>query len=130
VEVESDGFSYLFDIAHERLIAAWGVSRGANKEPRDKKRMERHPQSHGPLYHRGHAIPHSLGGPTDINLVPQRGSVNTGAFRTLEREAVSHPGSLYYTYWIYRDSTSQKPQRAEQGLLIPGKDLRRTPHVN
>ena len=30
VETSSGGFSYLFDIAAERLLAAWGVSRGAS----------------------------------------------------------------------------------------------------
>jgi DNA/RNA non-specific endonuclease len=130
VQVDSEGFSYLFDVSQERLIAAWGISRGANKDPRDASRMRGHPQSHGPLYHRGHAIPHSLGGPTDINLVPQRGSVNIGPFRALEREAVRNPGALYYTYWIYAASTTQKPQSVEQGLLVPGQNLRKREHPN
>jgi hypothetical protein len=121
VETAANGFSYLFDIAHERLIAAWGISRGRHGEPRDKTRMAGHPLSNGPHYHRGHAIPHTLGGPTDINLVPQLGSVNVGAFRELEREAVDTPGALYFTYWIYQGSTDQRPRRVEQGLLCPGR---------
>lgn len=121
VETEVDGFNYLFDIAAERLLAAFGVSRGRHGEPRDRSRMAGHPLSAGPLYHRGHAIPHTLGGPTDINLVPQLGAINVGPFRELEKRAVATPGSLYFTYWIYRKSRDQTPIAVDQGLLIPGR---------
>jgi hypothetical protein len=121
VETTASGFSYLFDLEHERLIAAWGVSRGPHQGGRDKARMAGHPLSAGPKYHRGHAIPHSLGGPTDINLVPQLGAVNVGPFRELEREAVRTPGALYFTYWIYQGSKEQTPSGVEQGLLYPGR---------
>jgi hypothetical protein len=119
VETRVDEFSYLFDIAPGRLIAAWGVSRGPNHAKRDAARMRGHPLSDGSNYHRGHAIPHSLGGPTDINLVPQLGSLNVGAFRRLERAAVATPGALYFTYWIYGPRDGQKPRFVEQGLLLP-----------
>ena len=114
------GFSYLFDIQHERLIAAWGISQGRHAGARDKARMAGHPLSNGALYHRGHAIPHTLGGPTDINLVPQLGAVNVGAFRALEKRAVATPGALYFTYWSYGRSKGQTPSGVEQGLLVPG----------
>jgi hypothetical protein len=130
VETRSAGFSYLFDIEHERLIAAWGISQGRHAAPRDKARMAGHPLGNGPLYHRGHAIPHTLGGPTDINLVPQLASVNIGAFRSLEREAVSTPGSLYFTYWIYGRSATQTPTGVEQGLLSPGAPPSIRRHAN
>ncbi len=120
VETRSHSFSYLFDIANGRLISAWGISWGRSTTHRDRSRMRSHPQSYGSLYHRGHAIPHSLGGPTDINLVPQRGSVNVGPFRALERRAVATPGALYFTYWIYGKATGQRPHSVEQGLLCPG----------
>ena len=120
IETRSGSFSYLFDLHHERLIAAWGISAGRHAAPRDKARMAGHPLSNGPLYHRGHAIPHTLGGPTDINLVPQLGAVNIGAFRTLERQAVATPGALYFTYWSYPRSSTQTPNGVEQGLLPPG----------
>ncbi|HEX8240879.1 MAG TPA: hypothetical protein VF574_14185 [Allosphingosinicella sp.] len=135
-EVSSDLFSYLFDIEAERLIAAWGISRGKHGGQRDKARMKGHPLSAGPLYHRGHAIPHTLGGPMDINLVPQRGLVNIGAFRRLENEAVAEPGSLYFTYWQYppgltaRGFPSQLPISVDQGLLIPGQPPKIVPHGN
>ena len=131
VEVRTDGFSYLFDIEAERLIAAWGVSRGRHDGERDKARMAGHPLSAGRLYHRGHAIPHTLGGPTDINLVPQLGRVNIGAFRRLEKEAVATPGSLYFTYWRYpRSFASQLPIGVDQGLLIAGEAPRIVQHLN
>jgi hypothetical protein len=120
VETSANNFAYLFDVARERLIAAWGISRGAHEGARDKGRMAGHPLGAGPLYHRGHAIPHSLGGPLDINLVPQRGSVNVGAFRELENAAVRTPGALYFTYWTYGPWSSQTPSGVEQGLLRPG----------
>jgi|LGVF01.1.fsa_nt_gb hypothetical protein len=127
VEVCTYGFYYLFDIINQRLISAWGISKGRSATPRDKSRMRGHPQSYGPLYHRGHAITHTLGGPTDINLVPQLGSVNISGFRNLENLAVKTPGTLYFTYWMYGNSPGQKPHSVEQGLLCPGQvpDIRR-----
>jgi hypothetical protein len=137
VKTKASAFNYLFDISAERLIAAWGVSRGRHTEARDKARMAGHPNSAGPRYHRGHAIPHTLGGPTDINLVPQLGSVNVGPFRELEKRAVATPGALYFTYWIYAGAPSgrggypsQKPTAVEQGLLIPGQAPQIHRHAN
>jgi hypothetical protein len=123
VEVQSQGFSYLFDIAAQRLIAAWGLSRGRVSVPRDKNRMAGHPRGAGPTYHRGHAIPHLLGGGTDINLVPQLARINTGKFRILERKAAANPGSLYFTYWQYADSDTQLAIACDQGLLVAGDCL-------
>lgn len=120
VETTSDSFSYLFDIGHERLIAAWGISRGRFGGARDASRMKGFPLSAGATYHRGHAVPHRLGGALDINLVPQLGRINIGPFRELERKAVATPGALYFTFWTYRGS-SQTPVGVDQGLLIPGE---------
>lgn len=121
VETRQGNFSYLFDIGSERLIAAWGVSRGANSTPRPKTRMAGHPKDPSTRYHRGHAIAHSLGGGTDINLLPQLGHVNSGPFQRLERLAVQHTGALYFTYWRYGQFLSQRPLGVDQGLLIPGR---------
>ncbi|MBS3649127.1 hypothetical protein KEU06_10960 [Pseudaminobacter sp. 19-2017] len=121
VETTTGGFSYLFDVQNGRLLAAWGFSLGRHAGARDKARMAGHPRSGGELYHRGHAIPHTLGGPIDINLVPQLGSVNVGPFRELEKKAVATPGALYFTYWRYGNAPSQMPIGVDQGLLVPGK---------
>jgi len=130
VQTNVDSFDYLFDITHQRLIAAWGISRGRHGAARDKSRMAGHPLGAGEGYHRGHAIPHTLGGPTDINLVPQLGSVNIGPFRELERLAVATPGALYFSYWSYDHADSQKPVAVQQGLLRPGADPQFREHGN
>jgi hypothetical protein len=130
VETSVSDFSYLFDVSGERLLAAFGISNGRFGGARDASRMAGHPLSAGPLYHRGHAIPHTLGGPTDINLVPQRGSVNIGPFRKLERAAVATPGALYFTYWEYPRGDTQLPVGVDQGLLIPGQKPQVTTHPN
>lgn len=130
VETQQGAFYYLFDVLNERLIAAWGVSAGKHTAPRDKSRMAGHPLSNGPLYHRGHAIPHTLSGGTDINLVPQLGSVNVGGFRQLERRAVATPGSFYFSHWIYFSIDSQTPNFVEQGFLYPGQDVDIIVHSN
>lgn len=118
VETLCGRFRYLFDIGNRRLIAAWGTSEGRHAGARPKSRMAGHPLSDGPEYHRGHAIPHTLGGQTDINLVPQRGAINIGEFRTLEIRAVQTPGSFYFSHWIYGKGSFQRPTRVEQGLLV------------
>jgi hypothetical protein len=120
VETTASNFSYLFDIGKQRLIAAWGISRGRFGKDRDAQRMKGFPLSAGAKYHRGHAIPHRLGGPLDINLVPQLGAINIGGFRALERRAVATPGALYFTFWKYRGQ-SQTPVGVDQGLLIAGR---------
>jgi hypothetical protein len=130
IETTVDNFSYLFDINDQRLISAWGISRGRHAGKRDASRMAGHPQSAGKRYHRGHAIAHTLGGGTDINLVAQLGSINIGPFRALEREAINTPGALYFTYWTYGPSTSQKPIAVQQGLLVPGQHAKIRNHAN
>lgn len=130
VETTSSGFSYLFDVQHERLLAAWGISRGRYGGERPAARMAGHPLSAGDDYHRGHAIPHRLGGPTDINLVPQLGRINVGAFRRLENAAVNTPGALYFTYWYYGASETQVPIACDQGLLVPGRPPQIRTHAN
>lgn len=137
VETTVSEFSYLFDIPAQRLIAAWGISKGRHGAARDSSRMAGHPLSAGPLYHRGHAIPHTLGGPTDINLVPQLARINIGPFRPLEKKAVATPGSLYFTYWTYfgpatgpAATPSQMPTGVDQGLLIVGQPPQIVHHGN
>ena len=125
VQTADQGFSYLFDALSARLIAAWGLSKGKDLSPRTivASRMKGHPltsEVDGNRYHRGHAVPHTMGGRTDINLVPQLGFINSGPFQELERLAVATPGSLYFTYWSYPVSDTQRPSGVEQGCLIAG----------
>jgi hypothetical protein len=130
VETSSSNFSYLFDVGTGRLIAAYGVSHGKHTGARPASRMAGHPLGGPKGYHRGHAIPHTLGGATDINLVPQLGSVNVGPFRELERAAVATPGAFYFTYWRYPTSNSQRPIGVDQGLCVPGQPARVNAHGN
>jgi hypothetical protein len=125
VETKDGGFSYLFDILAERLIAAWGLSKGKDISSRSiiATRMKGHPLANivgGRRYHRGHAIPHTMGGRTDINLVPQLGAINSGQFQEFERKAVAIPGSLYFTYWSYPRARTQRPSAVQQGFLVGG----------
>src|SRR5215472_2587823 len=126
VETTDAGFYYLFDIQAERLIAAWGLSKGKDTSPRSiiETRMKGHPLKNtvrGKRYHRGHAIPHTMGGRTDINLVPQLGVINSGPFQDFERKAVATPGALYFTYWSYPGNRTQRPSAVQQGLLVGGQ---------
>lgn len=131
VSVQASGFWYLFDIAHSRLISAWGISAGRHSGKRDASRMAGHPLSAGSLYHRGHAIPHTLGGGTDINLVPQLARINIGRFRPLEKLAVATPEAFYFTYWRYpAQNTGQVPSGVDQGLLVVGQAPVITTHIN
>lgn len=130
VQIDLSGFSYLFDVAHARLIAAWVVSKGAVAHKRDASRMKGHPLTEKPGHHRGHVIPHQLGGLCDINLVDQRGALNIGDFRRLERLAVATPGALYFTYWQYRRAGDTIPAFVDQGVLIPGEEADIVTHRN
>jgi hypothetical protein len=130
VAVNLNRYSYLFDAAAQHLIAAWVISNGPVAHERDRSRMQGYPLTEESGYHRGHVIPHQLGGLCDINLVDQRGSLNIKEFRRLEKLAVATPGSLYFTYWQYDASRGDIPAFVDQGLLIPGQPADIVTHVN
>ena len=120
VQTIDRGNAYLFDIKDPgRLIAAWCISSGHHAEPRQRGRQAGQPKGGGDDYHRGHAIAHSMGGGMDINFVPQLGRINIGPFRELERLAVATPGALYWSYWRYAGATSPRPDRVQQGMVMP-----------
>jgi hypothetical protein len=125
VNAEGSSFTYLFDIARERMVGVVGLPTFV-KHKRDAGRMAGHPLSQGPAYHRGHLIAHSIGGGADINLVPQLGSLNIGQFRIIERLvrklAQENVYCLYFVRTIYpKDSSSGKPTQLpsfiEQGVV-------------
>jgi DNA/RNA non-specific endonuclease len=125
-------FSYLFDLTAQRNIVAWGVPAYVTHK-RDASRMAGHPLGGDNRYHRGHLMSHATGGGTDINLVPQLGSVNIGAFRRLERMvrglAQQHQTCLYFVRTIYGDS-SQMPSEIEQCVIQPSKAVSYAIHGN
>lgn len=121
VSIPLDPFVYLFDLTGERALGAYGIMGGTVSAPRDRARMAGHPKAEGRDYHRGHLMPHSGGGGTDINLFSQLGSLNVGAFRELEKIAVGKPGTFYFVRLLYDLTGSQRPAAVEQGALLPGK---------
>ena len=135
--LDENGIDYLFDVAAERLVGAYMVSRGKNEVSRHGEpdaRLKGHPLHDASRFDRGHTIAHTLGGGCDINIVPQNSRMNRSGgriaatgFRTLERRAVETPGSLYFVYWLYGAATGggQVPSGVVQGLLLP----RQTPEV-
>lgn len=134
VDLQDSGtsFTYVFDIALERTIVAYGVPIFA-KHRRDASRMAGHPLSAGSEFHRGHLMAHSIGGGTDINLVPQLGKLNIGAFRVLERKvrdmAKQNLRCLYFVRPIYANK-SQTPARFEQCVILPTRKLIYAEHEN
>jgi hypothetical protein len=128
----SSSFSYLFDIELERVLVAFGVPI-YSKHKRDASRMAGHPLANAGKFHRGHLMAHSIGGGTDINLVPQLGSLNIGAFRVLERlvrdMAKQSLRSFYFVRPLYGDR-SQMPNRFEQCVILPSKALLYSLHNN
>ena len=124
--------TYLFDIHLQRTIVAYGVPVFATN-PRDSGRMAGHPNSAGQDYHRGHLIAHSIGGGTDINLIPQLGKLNIGHFRILEKRVreLARQGSncLYFVRPIYSNA-SQMPAQFEQGVILRPKSLLYAVHQN
>jgi hypothetical protein len=118
VSVALDPFVYLFDLAGERALGAYGIMGGKVSAPRDRARMAGHPKAEGRDYHRGHLMPHSGGGGTDINLFSQLGSLNVGTFRELEKRAVANPGTFYFVRLLYDLTGSQRPASVEQGSVI------------
>lgn len=125
-------FTYLFDLSLERTIAAYGEPIFA-KHRRDAGRMAGHPLSAGAEFHRGHLIAHSLGGGTDINLVPQLSRLNIGAFRVLERRvrdlAMQNQKCLYFVRPVYT-SESQTPALFEQCAIFASKAITYFLHKN
>ncbi len=125
-------FSYLFDLIPQRNVVAWGVPAYVSHK-RDAARMSGHPRGGDSRYHRGHLMSHGTGGCTDINLVPQLGRLNIGAFRQLERLVRSlaqrHQNCLYFVRTIYGDS-SQLPRQIEQCVIQPSKAVSYAIHDN
>jgi hypothetical protein len=137
VEVTEGRFTYLFDIAAERAIAAYGVTQATQPSPRDKSRIAGFPSSEA-RYQKGHLIAHRLGGGLDVNLFHQLGAANIGPFRRLEAEAAENPDSFYFVRLLYatpslprtalpaegRSTDLQRPKWVEQGLVLPQAPFR------
>jgi hypothetical protein len=125
-------FFYLFDLTLQRNVVAWGQP-GYVTHRRDTGRMSGHPLGGDSRYHRGHLMSHGTGGGTDINLVPQLGRLNTGAFRRLERLvrslAQQHRRCLYFVRTLY-SAAGQMPRAIEQCVIQPSKVVSYAIHAN
>lgn len=134
VDIDESGtsFTYLFDIDLQRNVVAFGVPI-FSKHRRDSSRMAGHPLSAGSTFHRGHLMAHSIGGGTDINLVPQLGKLNIGEFRVLERRvrdlAKQNLRCLYFVRAIY-NTKSQTPTMFEQCIIFPSGMIDYALHKN
>ena len=132
VQTGGPTFSYLFDLALQRNVVAWGTPVYVTHK-RDASRMAGHPLGGDSRYHRGHLMSHATGGGTDINLVPQLGSLNIGQFRKLERFvrdlAQQHQSCLYFVRTLYGDD-SQMPRQLEQCVIQPSKSVSYDLHNN
>lgn len=112
VEVDQGELTYLFDIANERVVGFCGRSVSPpGVYPSARMRGFPLPIDHARRLIRGHLAGHSIGGGTDINLVPQDRTLNVSAdWRRLERFAQRHPGAFVAVEVIY-DDQSQTPAR-------------------
>ena len=125
-------FTYIFDLKLGRVVVSYGVP-VYSTHIRDAGRMAGHPLEKGKGLHRGHLMAHSMGGGMDINLVPQRGKLNVGAFRKLERLArelaLQNQRSLYFVRCLYFND-SQTPWKFEQCIIAPPRIVDYALHSN
>jgi hypothetical protein len=131
LEFESDGATFLFDLASEagaeqadRTVAAWGDSRRAPR-PRDEAYQRGYPSPRGraarPL-DKGHMVAHAAGGTFGPNMFPQDRELNRGwsaegrRYRALEREIANTPGTFFFCCLLYADDTDF-PAAVDLGIL-------------
>ena len=123
VDVDTHGTScsYLFDIALERNIVAFGMPI-LSKHQRDKNRQNKHPRSGGSKFDRGHLIAHALGGGMDINVAPQLSKLNQGDFKVLETKVrkltEQNVRCFYFVRSIYTNKSTM-PRVFEQCVIHP-----------
>jgi hypothetical protein len=131
MEFESDGATFLFDLASEagghqadRTVAAWGLSRPA-PQTRDESSQRGYPSPNGRtvrLLDKGHMVAHAAGGGFGPNMFPQDRELNRGwsadgrRYRALERTIANRPGTFFFCCLLYADSTDF-PAAVELGLL-------------
>ena len=122
VEVDLGTFTYLFDIAYQRVVGVYGRSAPTNA-PRPAARMRGHPSYNKPgeaPTDRGHLAAHTIGGGTNINLVPQAHALNISrSWRDFERDLQKHPGRFFVVQVEYSDD-SQRPSGFVYGAVQDG----------
>jgi len=125
-------FTYIFDLNLGRVVVSYGIPVYSTQK-RDAARMAGHPLEKGKGLHRGHLMANSMGGGTDINLVPQLGKLNVGEFRKLEKlareKALQNQRCLYSVRCLYFDD-SQRPWKFEQCIISPPRVVEYALHSN
>jgi len=136
VEIDLQTCVYVFDLAHERVVVAYGVSTSPVAE-RDKKGMRQYPDvnvgvratlgDRAFVADRGHFLSHAAGGDLDVNLFPHRRALNQGRspegrqFRAMERYTAKHLGTFHFHRAEY-DDLSCIPATLEYGVLRDDRD--------
>lgn len=125
------GFEYLFDIAHQRVVVAFGLSEKSTAK-RDSSRMRGFlggsiADQYGGRTDKGHIMSHRQGGGMDVNLFPQRPDVNRGRgahkqYRALERYCAANSGTFCFSRLLY-DDDSWVPETIEYGIVPEGGAL-------
>lgn len=105
----------------DHVVAVCGFPRSERASSRDRGRMagflKKVWSATYPGYDRGHFFAHTMGGGLDINLFPQRSSVNRGGrWRELEEYARNTPGCFCFVRPLYVD-LSWKPAQLEYGVF-------------
>lgn len=97
-----------------------GPSRPRNHQAQRRMRLRKRNKH---LYDIGHFLPHSAGGPKDINFFVQERSLNRGwseqgkRYRWLENLVFSNPGTFFFVRPVYGD-LSPIPRYLEWGALL------------
>lgn len=116
------------DLAEKYVCAVVDSSKGRPRNTLAQRRM-RFKNSTKYQYDVGHFLPHSAGGPPDINFFIQERGLNRGwseqgkRYRWLENMVFSHPGTFYFVRPVYGD-LSPVPINLEWGALLDETLLR------
>ena len=118
-EIKFDGAkgaynSYIFDLKAERTVVAFGMPLYMWRK---RPSMGSYPEHPDKRYVKGHLFGDKIGGRMELNIVPQLGATNNGAFKSIEgrvyRLSRQSPSCFYFVRPIYR-SSSQTPDLIEQ----------------
>ena len=131
LSITLDAYTFLWDETYERVVVVYGISKNVNnkeKHQREKSRIAYYYRNFTKRYQldaamdTGHFIAHSLGGGLDINLFPQKRSINRGhsaegaLYRQMEIYAMKHPETFVFSRPVYFDDT-WRPFFLEYGVL-------------
>jgi hypothetical protein len=105
------------ELPEPRVISFFGITT-INVNEKNRRRMARGwgktSEAFGRFgvdYDKGHFIAHTLGSPVDMNIFPQKRSINRGwceegkTFRAMERAIQVNPGTFVFSRPIYNDLT-------------------------